>query len=331
MEDMVAVAMPHSSAESSESQNHESGARVYVMDRDVVVARDVADGAIAPERGTRPGRARGAKRVVVNRTDQLSEEPAVTPETPVAEQVQDSAPVTERAEISAPGAERAEPAEAVEIAADADAEPTIGERPWQAARVIEALLFSSDAPVGIAKLAEIANCSQTQARLHIAELNDKYTSAGMSFRINEIARGYQFMTLPEFAEKIGQLHQQRKETRLGDAALETLSVVAYKQPIIRADVEAIRGVACGEVIKRLCELGLVRIVGRAEVVGRPLLYGTTRKFLDVFGLGDLEDLPPMEALRLKAGEANRAIPMNISSPSATNDAPQDPPLAAAGA
>jgi segregation and condensation protein B len=92
---------------------------------------------------------------------------------------------------------------------------------------------------------------------------------------------------------------QRAQTRLSPAALETLSIIAYKQPIIRADIEAIRGVAVGEVLNRLREMGLVRIVGRAEVVGRPLLYGTTKKFLDVFGLADLEDLPPLEALNLR--------------------------------
>ena len=87
---------------------------------------------------------------------------------------------------------------------------------------------------------------------------------------------------------------------MSQAALETLSIVAYKQPVIRANVEAIRGVACGEVIARLRDMGLVRVLGRAEVVGRPLLYGTTRRFLNVFGLADIDDLPPMEALRLKS-------------------------------
>ena len=92
------------------------------------------------------------------------------------------------------------------------------------------------------------------------------------------------------------MFQARRETRLSQAALETLAIVAYKQPILRADVEAIRGVAAGEVLNRLRELNLVKIVGRAEEIGRPLLYGTTKKFLDVFGLGSLDDLPKDQEL-----------------------------------
>jgi segregation and condensation protein B len=171
----------------------------------------------------------------------------------------------------------------------------------EAARVIEALLFSSDVPLTAVRLAElVGSCTPGLVRKHIAALNEKYEGAGLSFRIEPIARGYQMMTLPDFSSWVAKLHKQHSETRLSAAALETLSIIAYKQPVIRADVEAIRGVASGDVIGRLRDIGLVRVVGRAEVVGRPLLYGTTRRFLDVFGLVDLDDLPPMEALRLKA-------------------------------
>ena len=167
-------------------------------------------------------------------------------------------------------------------------------------QVIEALLFSSDAPLSATRLAElIGGCTPFHVRKYIEVLNARYARAGLTFRIVCIARGYQMMTLPGFEPWVEKLVQQRSQTRLSPAALETLSIIAYKQPIIRAEVEAIRGVACGEVIARLRELGLVRIVGRAEIVGRPLLYGTTRKFLDVFGLADLDDLPPLESLRLK--------------------------------
>jgi segregation and condensation protein B len=146
-------------------------------------------------------------------------------------------------------------------------------------------------------------------------LNDKYRAAGLSFRIEEIAHGYQMLTQPQFKPWLARLAKQQAQTRLSGAALETLSIVAYKQPVIRADIEAIRGVACGEVLNRLREMGLVRIVGRAEIVGRPMLYGTTRKFLDVFGLADLDDLPPMEMLTIRraaapqaAAEADPALP-----------------------
>jgi segregation and condensation protein B len=169
------------------------------------------------------------------------------------------------------------------------------------AQIIEALLFSSDAPLSALRLAELVGaCTPGRIRQEIDALNEKYAQAGLSFRIEAIARGYQMMTLPASRPWVQKLHKQHSETRLSNAALETLSIIAYKQPVIRANVEAIRGVACGEVIGRLRDMGLVRIVGRAEVVGRPLLYGTTRKFLDVFGLVDLDDLPPMEALRIKS-------------------------------
>jgi len=168
-------------------------------------------------------------------------------------------------------------------------------------QVIEALLFSSDVPLSAARLADlVGGCTPTAARKHVEALNEKYEQAGLSFRIEAIARGYQMMTLPDFRTWIEKLNQHRRETRLSAAALETLSIVAYKQPVIRADVEAIRGVACAEVISRLREMGLLRVLGRAEIVGRPLLYGTTKKFLEVFGLADLDDLPPIEALQLKS-------------------------------
>ena len=196
------------------------------------------------------------------------------------------------------------------------------------AQVIEALLFSSDTPLSAARLGELVGIrSTTEVRLHIADLNDKYTAAGLSFRIEEIARGYQMMTRPEFRPWLARLARQQAQTRLSPAALETLSIVAYKQPVIRADVEAIRGVGCGEVLNRLREMGLVRIVGRAEIVGRPMLYGTTRKFLDVFGLADLDDLPPMEMLTLRRAAAPEAEP--AAAPVAA--ILEESPLAAAGA
>ncbi len=168
-------------------------------------------------------------------------------------------------------------------------------------RALEAILFSSDTPLSAGRLAAmLEDCTPARVRKHIDALNEQYEQAGLSFRIEAIARGYQMMTLPEYEPWVAKLNRHRSETRLSGAALETLAIIAYKQPVIRADVEAIRGVACGEVISRLRDMGLVRILGRAEIVGRPLLYGTTRKFLDIFGLEDLDDLPPLEALKLRA-------------------------------
>ncbi|MBU0638106.1 MAG: SMC-Scp complex subunit ScpB [Planctomycetes bacterium] len=168
------------------------------------------------------------------------------------------------------------------------------------AQIIEALLFASDTPLSAPRLAELVGAGTARGvHRHIDELNEKYAAAGLSFRIEAIARGYQMITEACYRPWLAKLDKHRGRTRLSDAALEALAIVAYRQPIIRADVEAIRGVACGDVLNRLREMGLIRIFGRAEVVGRPMLYGTTRKFLDVFGLADLDDLPPLEALTLR--------------------------------
>lgn len=165
--------------------------------------------------------------------------------------------------------------------------------------VIEAILFASDEPLSAERLGAIAefNGTATQIRKYIETLNEQYCQNGRAFRIEEIAGGFQMMTLPEYNNWLKNLLRQRADNKLSPAALETLAIIAYKQPIIRADVEAIRGVACGEMLRSLMYKGLVKIVGKAEVLGRPLLYGTTKKFLIVFGLGDLKDLPKAEELK----------------------------------
>lgn len=164
--------------------------------------------------------------------------------------------------------------------------------------VIEAVLFGSDEPVTAAKLVEIVGTgSIKQIREHIAQLNKKYQKTQCSFRVENIAGGYQMLTLSAFNPWLRKLLRVRSETKLSGAALETLAIIAYKQPILRVDIEAIRGVACGEMVRQLCDKGLVKIVGRAEELGRPLLYGTTRKFLEVFGLNSLKDLPQADDLK----------------------------------
>ncbi len=159
-------------------------------------------------------------------------------------------------------------------------------------QIIEAILFSSDNPVSASKLASIIGIlGSREIRKLISHLNESYSRMGASFRIEEIAGGYQMMTRPEFAPYLQKLYKVRAENKLSAAALETLAVIAYKQPVVRAEVEAIRGVACGEIIRSLLEKGLIKIVGRAEDLGRPMLYGTTKRFLQVFGLASLDDLP----------------------------------------
>jgi len=163
---------------------------------------------------------------------------------------------------------------------------------------VEAVLFASDEPLTPQRLMAIMETgSVRQIRECVANLNVKYRQGSHAFRIERIAGGYQMMTLGAFNPWLRKLVRVRTDSKLSAAALETLAIIAYKQPIIRADIEAIRGVASGEILRSLMYKGLVKIVGRAEVLGRPMLYGTTRRFLETFGLNSLEDLPRVEELK----------------------------------
>jgi segregation and condensation protein B len=163
--------------------------------------------------------------------------------------------------------------------------------------VAEAVLFATDEPISAERLAKIIETGVKQVKEHIKNLNDKYQANNNAFRIEQIAGGYQMMTLGLYNHWLKKLLRARDDSKLSPAALETLAIIAYKQPIIRADIESIRGVAAGEVLRSLMYKGLVKIVGRAEVLGRPMLYGTTKKFLEVFGLNTLKDLPKIEELK----------------------------------
>lgn len=163
--------------------------------------------------------------------------------------------------------------------------------------VTEAVLFASDESLSAERLAKIIETSVKQVRRHIKNLNEKYKDHNNAFRIEQIAGGYQMLTLSPYNYWLRKLLRVRSDTKLSPAALETLAIISYKQPIIRADIEAIRGVAAGEMIRSLMYKGLVKIIGRAEVLGRPMLYGTTKKFLETFGLNTLKDLPKIEELK----------------------------------
>jgi segregation and condensation protein B len=161
--------------------------------------------------------------------------------------------------------------------------------------LMEALLLSTHHPLTAGRLAELMDLETTKSvRKAIKELNAQYEATTRSFRVEQVAGGYQILTLPEFGDHLKKLHQKEADAKLTKAALETLAIIAYKQPILRADVEAIRGVACGETIRSLMEKHLVKIAGRAEEPGRPILYGTTKRFLELFGLNSLRDLPQPE-------------------------------------
>ncbi len=167
---------------------------------------------------------------------------------------------------------------------------------------IEAILISVERPISVAKIAEpIApvlgiEMGVSQVEAAIATLNDAYDSQGRAFRIEPVSGGYRLMTRPEHAPVIAAMHRARATTRLSRPALETLSIIAYRQPVTRAELEAIRGVACGEVLRSLLDRRMIKIAGRAEELGRPMLYGTTPQFLDAFGLANIKDLPKPEEL-----------------------------------
>lgn len=169
-----------------------------------------------------------------------------------------------------------------------------------------------------------ASSSLGRIRSAVESLNTDYEATGRSFRIERVAGGLQMLTLPAYAEDITRLKGARQNSRLSQAALETLAIIAYRQPILRADLESIRGVACGEVLRSLMERRLVRIAGRAEEVGRPMLYGTTREFLEVFGLATLDDLPNAKDLR---PVVEKPRPAEASASDADADADPETPVA----
>ncbi len=179
--------------------------------------------------------------------------------------------------------------------ARADAEDGPVEDPSTIAPSIEAILVTMDKPIPAAQLAEALKLPAPGARRRIQGavdvLNEHYERSGRSFRIESVASGYRIMTRPEFAPAISAIHGVRESQRLTKAGIETLAIVAYRQPITRAEVEAIRGVACGDVLRTLLERRMIAIVGRAEELGRPMLYGTSKRFLEVFGFSSVKDLP----------------------------------------
>ncbi|MCF6158904.1 MAG: SMC-Scp complex subunit ScpB [wastewater metagenome] len=163
--------------------------------------------------------------------------------------------------------------------------------------IIEALIFAAEEPVSLRKLTDLVEGSDvTLIQEAILRLNNDYEAQGRSFRIEEVAGGYQFYTRPEYYEWIMKLRKKPGEVKLTQASLETLAIIAYKQPILRANIESIRGVQSGQIIRFLMEKDLVKVVGRDESLGHPLLYGTTKKFLEYFGLKDIKDLPKTEEL-----------------------------------
>jgi segregation and condensation protein B len=157
--------------------------------------------------------------------------------------------------------------------------------------IIESMLFVADEPLSIDRLKKIIGQAETKEIRHaLEELQADYDARRGGFYLNQVAGGYQIRTRSEYVEWIKRLLQP-KPLRLSKAALETLAIIAYKQPVIRSDVEHIRGVDCGGVLRVLLERKFIRVLGRKEIAGRPLIYATTKRFLEVFDLKSLKDLP----------------------------------------
>jgi segregation and condensation protein B len=163
-------------------------------------------------------------------------------------------------------------------------------------RIIEALLFTSSEPLSLKAISQLLpEWSVEELKRALSELVEEWKKLDLSFGLQEVGGGYQFRTLPEYSPWIRRL-KKVVPIKLSQAALETLAIVAWKQPISRGEIEQIRGVDSGHVLGVLLEKGLIKPVGRKEAPGRPLLYGTTEKFLELFGLRSLKDLPSLKEL-----------------------------------
>jgi len=242
----------------------------------------------------------GTEETPAESEDEETSEHTESPEEKEASEtgIEEQEPLAEADEETEPVDEEAT-AEETEVSEKTDEEQEPGEDELvpTVESVVEAILFASDEPLTSGRLAKIVESTGGQVRKCIEALNAKYEANHNAFRIEQIAGGYQMLTLSTYNQWLSKMLRVRSDTKLSPAAMETLAIIAYKQPVIRVDIEAIRGVAVGEVIRSLMYKGLVKIVGRAEILGRPMLYGTTKKFLEVFGLNSLKDLPKAEELR----------------------------------
>lgn len=166
--------------------------------------------------------------------------------------------------------------------------------------IIETLLFITDKPLSVSKINQVAEISDLSlTRDIIQEIQTDYANAGRAVQVLEIGGGFQMCTKPEYGRWVRKLYNEKMSTRLSPAALETLAIIAYKQPVTRAEIETIRGVDISGPLEKLLDRGLVKIAGKKEVAGRPLVYATTEQFLRVFGLNHLSELPDMKTFAAK--------------------------------
>jgi segregation and condensation protein B len=190
--------------------------------------------------------------------------------------------------------------------------------------IVEALIMASPEPLEAKRIIESgADLTPAKVANAVMELNARYESTGSSFRIREIAGGYQYYILPDFARFVDQLFTRHRKMRLTRAALETLAIIAYKQPVTKVDIDHIRGVESDGVLHNLLEKNLVAIEGRADSVGRPLQYGTTSEFLKFFGLNSLESLPEMSEIEelIKSSDGDKAAEFELEYGTQNGDSP----------
>jgi len=160
--------------------------------------------------------------------------------------------------------------------------------------ILESLLFVNEKPISIAELSDVVELDRKDIARAMEELAQGYDTRGSGICIVKVAGGYQMFSHPDNEIWIKQMYRQKNKQKLSSASLETLSIIAYKQPITKMEIETIRGVNIDGVMRHLLKLGLIKTAGRKEVIGRPFLYITTRKFLEYFGLNSIKDLPKLE-------------------------------------
>lgn len=184
---------------------------------------------------------------------------------------------------------------------------------------LEAVLLVADGALSFRKISQFATLADAaEARALVQELNDKLDRGGAAFRIEKVATGVRMMTRPQFSMWLDRLHNRQARAKLSPPMLETLSIVAYRQPVTRADVDKIRGVQASEMLRQLMDRGLIRITGEDDSLGRPYLYGTTKQFLEEYGFGGLDDLPMADTLRRRDEPAEADDPAS----EVEEDAPQ---------
>ncbi len=187
------------------------------------------------------------------------------------------------------------PAAGLEIQAEPAAEGAQAPSHWseeQLERAVAAILFASSEPLSNARIADgLGHTTPAHVAAAIDRVSQRLVNSGLPFQLVAIAGGWQIFSAPDMADVVAGFSKARREDKVSPAALETLAVVAYRQPVTKAEIEAVRGVQAGPILRALVDRGLVKVAGRSDDPGHALLYGTTRKFLDIFGLADLADLP----------------------------------------